>query len=644
MTLKSISRSVAVLGCTLAAAALSQNALAQTVSATCPSTLSMVEGQDPTGSVICTINTTTGTANFRVDNVPLYMDATPLTGTATTTPQNVTFTFNAFGKGNLVPGTHGVNMAFFNTTSNTRIAERPIYGDVLNSGPPPNDEFANALNFSLAAGTAVASNITATTQGGEGNFRSVWWNFTPTASGQYAIDTVGSFSRSFEEIDTVLDVGTGTSFATLVPVASNDDLVAGRLISGVVINATAGTTYRIRVATKATSAANGFGLHRLNIQAVPASNIVATPDRPYTVAGEVGSFLNGGGRTYYVTNLSAGAATVTPTTTTGGGYTFTPASASIAAGASARFRMDETGAAAATAGAFLHAINFGNGVSIPLRRSVNTVTPGVVLVASILPTARTRAFGQEATAFATILNAGTVPATGCQISGGTGTYSAFNYQRTDASNLPTGTQNEFVNIPAGGAQSFVFAMTPTARTDRSYNLAFDCANSRRADPIPGVNTFLMSNPPTQPADMVTIGATPTADGILNVPLGGASAMALASINIGTSATVNATVVDTLPGSTPANLPLTMQICRSNPTTGVCTSTLGTTTSLGTLAANEVVTMSLFVTSNGTAIPLDPATKRIFVFLGDTNTTFPVGGTSVAVRTTSTDAGVATASK
>src|SRR5262245_59853426 len=88
------------------------------------------------------------------------------------------------------------------------------------------------------------------------------------------------------------------------------------------------------------------------------------------------------------------------------------------------------------------------------------------LVASILPSSRSVQVGVPATAFATVINTGQTSATGCSISPRTSVPAGFSYQTTDsATNQATGTPNAPVDIPAGVAQSFVLAFTPTAPFD-----------------------------------------------------------------------------------------------------------------------------------------------------------------------------------
>jgi hypothetical protein len=71
--------------------------------------------------------------------------------------------------------------------------------------------------------------------------------------------------------------------------------------------------------------------------------------------------------------------------------------------------------------------------------------------------------GSTATAFATMINAGTSAASSCSITPVTSVPASFVYQTTDpATNALTGTPNTPVNIAAGASKSFVIAFTMTA--------------------------------------------------------------------------------------------------------------------------------------------------------------------------------------
>jgi len=118
-------------------------------------------------------------------------------------------------------------------------------------GAPINDAFAQATVLEGTSGTAAGWNLNATLEAGEpahagtGGGKSVWWQWTPAASGTASFDTHGS------GFDTVLAVYAGSGVSALAEVASNDDDGSAGNASGFSFTATAGTTYRIAVDGKA---------------------------------------------------------------------------------------------------------------------------------------------------------------------------------------------------------------------------------------------------------------------------------------------------------------------------------------------------------------------------------------------------------
>ncbi|MGQ3190375.1 S8 family peptidase [Neoaquamicrobium sediminum] len=139
---------------------------------------------------------------------------------------------------------------------------------VLGGGTPPppptgpaNNHFVNRITVPLPAvggtRTVTGSNVGGTAEGGEpihagkhSALNSVWWRYTPTASGAITIDTLGS------NFDTVLAVYRGSSVGSLAEVASNDDADYYTIQSQVRFNATAGVEYQIAVAGYMNEAGN----------------------------------------------------------------------------------------------------------------------------------------------------------------------------------------------------------------------------------------------------------------------------------------------------------------------------------------------------------------------------------------------------
>jgi galactose oxidase-like protein len=253
------------------------------------------------------------------------------------------------------------------------------------------------------------------------------------------------------------------------------------------------------------------------------------------------------------------------------------------------------------------------------------------LLAAVLPSSRSVQVGMPATAFATIINTGTSTATGCQIVPGTTLPASFAFQTTDpATNAVTGTVNAPVDIPANnGAQTFVFAFTPTAAipaTDVPLN--FFCANAMAAPVVAGLNTLLLSASTTPVLDIVAISATLKNDGIVNIPgTTGTGVFAVATVNLGTGGTITVSADTGV-----VALPVSIALCQTTPSTGQCVNPTvpSTTPVVTTINANETPTFGFFITGTST-VPFAPATNRIFVRFKDAGAV-PRGSTSVAVQT------------
>jgi triacylglycerol lipase len=246
------------------------------------------------------------------------------------------------------------------------------------------------------------------------------------------------------------------------------------------------------------------------------------------------------------------------------------------------------------------------------------------LVAAVLPVSRSMQVGTPATAFATIINVGPDTGVACSIAPMTAVAASFLYQTTNpVTNELIGTPDTPVDIAAGGLQTFVMALTPTApfpSTDIQLN--FRCSNANPAAVTSGLNTLLLSASLTPVPDIVALAAA--SDGIVNIPgVNGTGVFAVATVNVGASGTIIASA-DT--GS--RNLPISISLCETEPTTGQCKSLMGS--NVATLVdAGATPTFAVFVTGAG-AVPFDPADNRIFVRFKDADG-LTRGATSVAVR-------------
>jgi len=249
------------------------------------------------------------------------------------------------------------------------------------------------------------------------------------------------------------------------------------------------------------------------------------------------------------------------------------------------------------------------------------------VLSAVLPGSRSVQVGVPATAFATIINTGSIAATACGISPVTSVLATFAYQTTDrATNQLTGTPDTPVDIPAGASQSFVFAFTPTAAiASTDVVLNFDCTNTSPAPSNSGLNTLLFSASSTPVPGVIALAATLTNDGIVN--LAGTGVFAVATVNLGAGGTITVSA-----DTGPAALPVRIALCETNPMTGQCVNPTVPTTGpvVTTINANATPTFGFFVTPTGT-VPFDPALNRIFVRFKDAGGVTR-GSTSVAVKT------------
>jgi streptogramin lyase len=249
------------------------------------------------------------------------------------------------------------------------------------------------------------------------------------------------------------------------------------------------------------------------------------------------------------------------------------------------------------------------------------------LVAAVLPSSRSVQTGATATAFATMINAGTLPLQSCAIVPVSAVPAGFLYQTTDpATNALTGAPNTPVTIAAGGSQSFFLAFSTNATfTPIDTVLGFDCAGADAAASVKALNTLLLSSSATPVPDVIALSATPSGDGILDIAgPSGAAGFAVASANIGIGGEL------TVAADTGAvALPLGLTICETDPTSGECQAPPAPSVA-AQIAAQATPTFSVFATAEG-AVPFAPDTSRIFVRFTDATGEIR-GTTSVAVRT------------
>ncbi len=249
------------------------------------------------------------------------------------------------------------------------------------------------------------------------------------------------------------------------------------------------------------------------------------------------------------------------------------------------------------------------------------------LVAAVLPSSRSVTVGTPATAFATIINATDVAATGCGMALATPIAASVLFQTTDpTTNALTGTANTAVAIGPRAGQSFVFAITPSVPlASTAVAFAFQCENSVPAPVFEGVNTLQLSAAPSPTADIVAVIAFRAGSGGV-VNLSGPTAsdfFGVATTNVGAGGTIT---VRSDTGR--VALPVILTICQTDAQSR-CLAPPAMDLVLD-IATRATPSFAVFATGTG-AIAFDPAVNRIFVRFFDAAGVVR-GQTSAAVRT------------
>jgi len=139
-----------------------------------------------------------------------------------------------------------------------------------------------------------------------------------------------------------------------------------------------------------------------------------------------------------------------------------------------------------------------------------------------------------------------------------------------------------------------------------------------------INTLVMASSDTQTADVVALGATPSKDGIINIPgPTGTGIFGVATSNVGATSDITVTA-----DTGDAALPVNLFVCQTNPVTGDCLQPLATSVTL-TIAAGATPTFGLFAQGTGN-VPFNPGANRAFIRFKQG--TLSVGATSAALRT------------
>jgi hypothetical protein len=480
--------------------------------------------------------------------------------------------------------------------------------------------------------------------------RSIWSRFSPTQNTRVVIHTFGS------EIDTVLAVYTGSAVNALTRVVGNNNFpVPGLSANGSLVqfDAIAGTTYSIQVG----SVGGQQGPISLNVFQFPPTGGLAAflalvggsavNNKDYvcetTTCFEPAFVLyNGGDQSVEVVSSTTFGALFSP-----------PAPVVLAPGAVTLLTFPANANTNLTTRTLSGQFAFSGRVGgVETIRSeyrglilAHGTAPSASIQAATLPALRAGWLNQVLSAFGTVINTSTNDAIGCIVRTQGFSRSNTSFQETDpATNTAIGTPNQPVDIPAGRSKSFVFAIRSQGVElgDPTFDgpVVFQCANAFFA-PTNLANTFQVTAVASfSPADMISIGATPTNDGIIDVPPTSGGAFGVATVNIATSGPVTAKAVYVRPvnESDPAKQ-FTVFICETNPATGACLAAPAASVQFQA-APNVPHTFAVFVQRPSVDPGFDPGQRRAFVifeqlsppnFFGSNPIPIVVGSTSVAVR-------------
>jgi len=198
----------------------------------------------------------------------------------------------------------------------------------------------------------------------------------------------------------------------------------------------------------------------------------------------------------------------------------------------------------------------------------------------------------------------------------------FTYQLMDVSGQLIGEPNPLFDVNNFATQAFVFAIEPTATTGAegyTYYPRFDCYEGE-FNPISGVNSLFLSIDAAPGPDILSIGVTPSGNGIITIAeSGGVSFMSAAAMNIGAgdgSGAAQDALMTVSVDTGNSTLPLNLSVCETN-AAGACISERATSITR-TIGATPGL-FAVFVRNDpAESIPVAPATSRVFLRFTDQN--------------------------
>jgi streptogramin lyase len=263
-----------------------------------------------------------------------------------------------------------------------------------------------------------------------------------------------------------------------------------------------------------------------------------------------------------------------------------------------------------------------------------TIAQSSALSSAVLPGGRTVAPGAPATVFASMVNGFGNQVDNCSVGlpADAPLGMTLSYQTTNpATNTVTGTADTPFSIAGnGGMQSLYLTLgSPVQTSARGLQLKFTC-NGASAAVVGGLNTVDANFVADSAPDNVVVAASAT-PGIISMSIPNSNAFGVAMQNAGGTDVNALTMVSVDTGL--AVLPLSVTVCRTDPSTGACWEG-PQPQQFFSLPAGAQATFSVFVTALG-PVPFDPANNRIFIRFIDFDDfldTYVSGSASVAVQT------------
>lgn len=247
------------------------------------------------------------------------------------------------------------------------------------------------------------------------------------------------------------------------------------------------------------------------------------------------------------------------------------------------------------------------------------------LFAATAPGARSGVVGGDAiTAFVSVVASAGRQVENCVMTVPDGAPVSLTYRATNASNEAIGGDNPIFSVDGSTPSTFVMALTPNETTPAEgylFHPVIECA-AEYAAPVVGVNSLALSIGAEAGPDIISIGATPTSDGVVRINGNpGVEAFTAAATNIGAgdgSGAADEATITVTADTGDAQLPLLLTVCETDPNTGQCLADQADSVET-VFTGSDVKFFTAFVYTDGAdGVTFDPANARVFLRFTDAN--------------------------